>query len=59
VRQFGSEYSMRIWLDADKLHGYNLSAAQALAAVRAQNVQIAAGSVGAEPAVPAPVFRPR
>jgi multidrug efflux pump len=48
--QFGSEYSMRIWLDADKLHGYGLSAVQALDAVRAQNVQVAAGSLGAEPA---------
>ncbi len=48
--QIGSEYAMRIWLDADKLHGYGLSAAQALAAVQAQNVQIAAGSIGAEPA---------
>ncbi len=48
--QIGSEYAMRIWLDADKLHGYGLSAAQALDAVRAQNVQVAAGSLGAEPA---------
>ena len=48
--QFGSEYSMRIWLDADKLHGYSMSAAAVLDAVRAQNVQIAAGSLGAEPA---------
>jgi len=48
--QLGSEYAMRIWLDADKLHGYGLSAAQALTAVRAQNVQVAAGSFGAEPA---------
>ncbi len=48
--QFGSEYSMRIWLNADKLHGYSLSAAQVLAAVQSQNVQIAAGSLGAEPA---------
>ncbi|MDR2013218.1 MAG: multidrug efflux RND transporter permease subunit [Rhodanobacter sp.] len=48
--QFGSEYAMRIWLDADKLHGYNLSATQALAAVQTQNVQIAAGTLGAEPA---------
>ncbi len=47
--QFGSEYAMRIWLDADKLHGYNLSAAQALGAVRSQNVQVAAGSLGGEP----------
>ncbi len=49
--QIGSEYAMRIWLDADKLHGFGLSAAQALAAVRAQNVQVATGSIGAEPAV--------
>jgi multidrug efflux pump len=49
TRQLGSEYSMRIWLDADKLHGYGLSSAQALAAVQAQNVQIAAGAIGAEP----------
>jgi len=52
VRQFGSEYSMRIWLDADKLHGYHLSAVQALAAVQGQNVQVAAGALGTEPAVP-------
>jgi multidrug efflux pump len=50
--QVGAEYAMRIWLDADKLHGYNLSAADALAAVQAQNVQVAAGAIGAEPAVP-------
>ena len=54
--QFGSEYSMRIWLNADKLHGYNLSAAQVLNAVRGQNVQIAAGSLGAEPATPGNAF---
>src|SRR5699024_4792380 len=35
----------------DKLHGYGLSASQVLAAVRAQNVQFAAGSIGAAPAV--------
>jgi len=57
VRQFGSEYSMRIWLDADKLHGYGLSAAQVLTAVRGQNVQVAAGSLGAEPAVPGNGFQ--
>ena len=54
--QLGSEYAMRIWLDADKLHGYGMSAAQALAAVRAQNVQVAAGSIGAEPAIDGTAF---
>ena len=50
--QVGSEYAMRIWLDPDKLHGYGMSAAQAQAAVQGQNVQIAAGAVGSEPALP-------
>src|SRR6516165_9060000 len=50
--QVGSEYAMRIWLNPDKLHGYSMSAAQALDAVQAQNVQVAAGSVGQEPALP-------
>ena len=50
VRQFGSAYGMRIWLNPDKLHGYGLSATDALNAVRAQNVQFAAGSIGGAPA---------
>jgi multidrug efflux pump len=54
--QVGSEYAMRIWLDPDKLHGYSMSAAQAMAAVQAQNVQVAAGSIGSEPAVPGAGF---
>jgi multidrug efflux pump len=50
--QLGSEYAMRIWLDPDKLHGFGLSAAAVLAAVQAQNTQVAAGAIGAEPTVP-------
>ena len=56
VRQFGSSYAMRIWLNPDKLRGYGLSASQVLDAVRNQNVQIAAGYVGAEPALPGQGF---
>ena len=48
---FGSDYAMRIWLNPDKLHAYGLSAADALNAVKGQNIQIAAGSIGAAPAV--------
>ncbi|MBS0380909.1 MAG: multidrug efflux RND transporter permease subunit [Proteobacteria bacterium] len=48
--QFGAEYAMRIWLNADKLHGYGLSATDVLNAVRAQNIQFAAGALGADPA---------
>src|SRR5882762_524581 len=50
--QFGSEYGMRIWLDPDKLRGYNMSAASVLDTVRKQNVQFAAGSIGTQPAIP-------
>src|SRR5213595_256082 len=52
VVQFGSEYAMRIWLDADKLRTYSLSAASVLAAVQRQNAQFASGAIGAQPAVP-------
>src|SRR5690348_7931473 len=48
---FGSDFAMRIWLNPDKLHAYGLSAADALNAVRGQNIQIASGSVGAAPAI--------
>src|SRR6267154_3041227 len=50
--QFGSEYAMRIWLDADKLRAYSLSAASVLAAVQSQNAQFASGAIGAQPAMP-------
>ncbi|MCG6863417.1 MAG: efflux RND transporter permease subunit, partial [Chromatiaceae bacterium] len=56
ARLFGAGYAMRIWLDPDKLRGYDLSAADALEAVRAQNVQVAAGAIGAEPALPGQGF---
>ncbi len=49
---FGSDYAMRIWLNPTRLHAYDMSAATALAAVQGQNIQIAAGSIGAAPAVP-------
>src|ERR1044072_1076519 len=48
--QFGSSYSMRIWLNPDKLRAFRMSASEVLQAVRGQNVQFATGSVGAAPA---------
>jgi multidrug efflux pump len=56
TQQFGSEYAMRIWLNPDKLQGYGLSASQVLAAIKTQNVQFAAGSIGSDPAVPGQGF---
>ena len=56
ANQFGAEYAMRIWLNPDKLHAYGMSASTALDAVRAQNVQFAAGSIGSEPAAAGQAF---
>ncbi|QDW66462.1 multidrug efflux RND transporter permease subunit [Luteimonas granuli] len=50
TQQFGSEYAMNIWLNPDRMQGYGLSASQVLQAVRGQNVQFAAGSIGSDPA---------
>ncbi|ARS28176.1 efflux RND transporter permease subunit [Sphingomonas sp. KC8] len=49
LRLLGSEYAMRVWLDPDKLAGYGLSAAEALAAVQEQNSQTAGGQIGDQP----------
>ncbi len=48
---FGSEYAMRIWLDPLKLASFNMTPGEALAAVQAQNVQLATGELGQVPAV--------
>jgi len=53
VQLFGSgDYSMRIWLDAPKVAEHGLSASDIVAEIRAQNVQAAAGVVGASPGLP-------
>lgn len=45
----GGEYSMRLWLDPDALASRNLTAMDVVNAVRQQNQQVAAGSLGAQP----------
>ncbi|TAN83652.1 MAG: efflux RND transporter permease subunit, partial [Gallionella sp.] len=49
---FGTEYSMRLWLKPEKLHGYNLSPSDVSRAVRAQNSQLATGELGQLPSAP-------
>jgi HAE1 family hydrophobic/amphiphilic exporter-1 len=53
VRVFGAgPYSMRVWLDPNRLKNFNLTPADVLAAIQSQNVQLVAGQLGAPP-VPA------
>lgn len=49
VQIFGSDYSMRIWLNPDKLAEYNLTVAEVSAAINEQNLQAAAGTIGSMP----------
>ena len=46
----GGNYSMRIWIDPDKAAARNLTSAEIVTALRTQNVQVAAGSIGQAPA---------
>ena len=53
IEIFGAgDYSMRIWLDPQKIAERGLSASDVVNEIRAQNVQAAAGIVGASPTVP-------
>lgn len=51
VQVFGAgEYSMRIWLDPTQLKLRGLTTDEVISAIREQNVQVAAGQIGAAPA---------
>jgi hydrophobe/amphiphile efflux-1 (HAE1) family protein len=45
----GGDYSMRVWLDPQKLAARNITAGDVVSAIREQNVQVAAGQLGAPP----------
>lgn len=50
VRVFGGgQYSLRLWLNPDQLAEHKLTASDVVAAVRSQNRQVAAGSLGSQP----------
>jgi multidrug efflux pump len=49
---FGTQYAMRVWLDPYKLHNYSLEPSDVRNAIQAQNVQVSAGAIGGQPAVP-------
>ena len=46
---FATQRSMRIWMDPDKMLGLNLTSGDIIGAIRAQNAQVAAGRIGAQP----------
>ncbi|KDE35227.1 multidrug efflux RND transporter permease AcrD [Kosakonia radicincitans] len=51
IDAYGSQYSMRIWLDPAKLNSYQLTASDVTKAISSQNAQIAVGQLGGTPSV--------
>lgn len=51
VEAFGAQYSMRIWLNPEKLTDYNMTMEEVIASLRTYNVEVSAGQFGAGPAV--------
>ena len=57
VQMFGERrYSMRVWLDPDKLANLGVTAVDVQNAIAEQNVQVAAGKIGQSPAPPGTPF---
>ena len=57
VQMFGERrYSMRVWLDPDKLANLGVTAVEVQNAIAEQNVQVAAGKIGQSPAPPGTPF---
>src|SRR6201991_4785527 len=58
IQMFGArDYSMRLWLDPDRIANLGLTSSEVLAAIRAQNLQIAGGQI-AEPPITDRAFQP-
>src|ERR1700754_2613918 len=58
IQMFGArDYSMRLWLDPDKIANRGLTAGEVVAAIRAKNVQLAGGQLG-EPPISDRAFSP-
>ncbi|BBL76279.1 efflux RND transporter permease subunit [Methylomagnum ishizawai] len=50
-------YSMRVWLNPDRLYHYGLTPLDVVAAIQSQNVQVVAGQLGAPPVPPDQAFQ--
>jgi HAE1 family hydrophobic/amphiphilic exporter-1 len=49
INRFTDDFSMRIWMNPEKMASYSLTPADVIAALNAQNVQVAAGTAGVPP----------
>src|SRR5579872_133970 len=56
INRFTDDFSMRIWMNPEKMASYNLTPQDVINALNAQNVQVAAGSAGVPPQNKAQTF---
>ncbi len=49
ISRFTDDFSMRIWMNPDKMAAYSLTPSDVIAALNSQNVQVAAGTAGVPP----------
>ncbi len=49
ITRFTDDFSMRVWMNTEKMAAYSLTPSDVIAALNAQNVQVAAGSAGVPP----------
>lgn len=57
VMEFGSDYSMRIWLEPDKMARLNITTSDVSSAISKQNIQAPAGTIGKTPTLPDQEFQ--
>lgn len=58
IRMFGArDYSMRIWLDPDRMTSLGVTAGDVMASLREQNIQVAGGALGQPPLANPPAFQ--
>ncbi|MFM6931381.1 MAG: multidrug efflux RND transporter permease subunit [Novosphingobium sp.] len=52
TQMFGTQYSMRVWLDPSRLAGFSLMPGDVISAINTQNAEVTAGEVGGTPSPP-------
>ena len=56
ISRYTDDFSMRIWMDPEKMASYSLTPTDVISALNAQNVQVAAGSAGVPPQLKTQTF---
>src|SRR6201996_2398516 len=56
INRFTDDFSMRIWMNPQKMAGYSLEPQDVINALNAQNVQVAAGTAGVPPQAPTQTY---